>query len=307
MSARLSRFIPAVIAGLSYRFMNEGVIRESRWDFSRWSKLRAIGNTRVHYLDVGRTEPDSTLLIVHGYLGSTVPLFDLIGTLSRDLRVVMPDLPAFGASEVPDCSCTMEYYLDFLTRFTRAAGLERFTLMGISMGANISTHYSKDHPQQVERLILLSPFGLHDQAGRMSRIKRWNAFLPLISALVTRRTVERNLRQSILRDECITPELVNAYFKPFTTPRGRRATVEITREIVGRCSMNAVLPQIGQPVLILIGSEDKLLCAEDIDKFRQLLAREQQEIIEDSGHFLYLDSPDIVAQKIATFTRGGKE
>jgi pimeloyl-ACP methyl ester carboxylesterase len=158
MSARLSRFIPAVIAGLSYRFMNEGVIRESRWDFSRWSKLRAIGNTRVHYLDVGRTEPDSALLIVHGYLGSTVSFLDLIDILSPDLRVVMPDLP-----------------------------------------------------------------------------------------------------------------------------------------------------QIGKSVLILIGSEDKLLCAEDSDKFRQLLAREQQEIVEDSGHFLYLDSPDIVAQKIATFTRGGKE
>ena len=287
--------------------MNEGFTRESLWDVSKWSKLCAIGNTRVHYLDVDRHDTDSALLIVHGYLGSTISFLDLIDILSLDLRVVMPDLPVFGASGVPDCSCTMEYYLDFLARFTQTAGLDRFTLMGISMGANIAAHYSKEHPQQVERLIFLSPFGLHDQGGRMSRIKRWNAFLPLVSALVTRRTVQRNLRRRILRDECITPKLIDAYFKPFTTARGRRATVEITREIVGRCSMDAVLPRIGQSVLILTVSEDKLLCAEDFDRFRRLLARKQLEIIEESGHFLYLDSPDIVAQKIVTFTRGGKE
>jgi pimeloyl-ACP methyl ester carboxylesterase len=70
---------------------------------------------------------------------------------------------------------------------------------------------------------------------------------------------------------------------------------------------NAVLPRIEQPVLILVGSEDKLLCAEDRDKLHQLLAREQLEIIEESGHFLYLDSPHVVSNKIVTFTRGGKE
>ena len=59
------------------------------------------------------------------------------------------------------------------------------------------------------------------------------------------------------------------------------------------------------PVLILIGSEDKLICPEDREKLRRLLADEQLEIIEESGHFLYLDSPDVVSKKIVRFTRGG--
>jgi pimeloyl-ACP methyl ester carboxylesterase len=71
--------------------------------------------------------------------------------------------------------------------------------------------------------------------------------------------------------------------------------------------MDELMPQIEQSVLILIGSEDKLLCAEDRDKLHQLLAREQLEIIEESGHFLYRDSPDVVSKKIIAFTRGGKE
>jgi pimeloyl-ACP methyl ester carboxylesterase len=271
------------------------------------SKWCTVGNTRIYYLDVDRADSDCTLLIVHGYLGSTVAFLDLIDTLSRDLRVVMPDLPAFGASEVPDCDYTMEYCLDFLARFALAAGLDRYYLMGTSMGANMAAHYAAEHPEQVQGLIFVSPFGLHDQAGRMAKIRRWDAFLPLAASLISRRAVQRRLRRSILNDERITQELVDAYWKPFTTAKGRQAAVEIIRRVVGGCSMDEVLLRIEQPVLILVGSEDKLISPEDCERFRVLLAREQLEIIEESGHFLYLDSPDVVSNKVVTFTRGGKE
>ena len=271
------------------------------------SKWCMVGNTRIHYLDMERTTAGTSLLILHGYLGSTVSFLDLIDRLSPDLRVVMPDLPAFGASGMPDSGCTMEYYLDFLAGFTEAVGLDRYYLMGTSMGANMAAHYAAKYPRAVRGLIFSSPFGLHDQAGRMSQIKRWDAFLPLFCSLITRRGIQRRLRRSILNDERITPELVDAYWRPFTTAEGRRATVEFTREILGRCSMDEVLPQIEQSVLILIGSEDKLLDADDYEKFHRLLAREQLEIIEGSGHFVYLDSPEVVTKKIVTFTRGGEE
>ena len=283
------------------------IVDQPRTTVSPMSKWCTIGDTRVHYLDSDRSGSDGTLLIVHGYLGSTVPFLDLIDRLSRDLRVVMPDLPAFGYSEVPERSCTMEYYLDFLARFTQAVGLDRCYLMGTSMGANIAAHYTAEHSEQIEGLIFVSPFGLEDQAGRMSQIRRWDSFLPLVSSLVTRRTIKRFLHRSIVNGELISPELIDAYWKPFTTPEGRRAAVEVTRRIVGSCSMEELLPQIGQSVLILIGSEDKLLCAGEKEKFRLLLVREQLEIIEAGGHFLYLDSPEVVSQKIVTFTSGGSE
>ena len=57
--------------------------------------------------------------------------------------------------------------------------------------------------------------------------------------------------------------------------------------------------------MILIGSEDKLVSPEDREKLYNLLADEQLEIIEESGHFLYLDSPGAVSKKIVKFTRGG--
>jgi pimeloyl-ACP methyl ester carboxylesterase len=71
--------------------------------------------------------------------------------------------------------------------------------------------------------------------------------------------------------------------------------------------MDELMPQIEQSVLILTGSEDKLLGADERDKFRQLRKTKRLEIIEESGYFLYLDSPDVVTKPIVTFTRGGME
>ncbi|UCF96112.1 MAG: alpha/beta hydrolase [Spirochaetaceae bacterium] len=270
-----------------------------------WSQWCTFEDKRIHYIDTAAPRNGDTLLIIHGYLGSTVSFLDLIDTLSGDFRVVMPDFPAFGASEAPHSTYTMEFYLDFLEAFSQAVGLDHYFLMGASMGANIAVHYTVLHPQQVQRLIFLSPFGLKDQAGRMAQIKRWDPLLPLAASLITKRNIERWLLRSIYNDDRVTPELVDAYWRPLTTPEGRRITVEITRKIVGRCSMDELLPQIGQPVLILVGSEDTLISLKDREKYSELLADEQLEIVERSGHFVYLDSPDVVSNKTVRFTRGG--
>ena len=90
----------------------------------------------------------------------------------------------------------------------------------------------------------------------------------------------------------------------FVSPFGLHGQAGRLRQIK---RWEAVLLRIEQSVLILIGSEDKLLCADDRDKLRQRLAGEQLEILEESGHFVYLDSPEVVSRKIVAFTRGGKD
>lgn len=303
---RPAALLPAfILLLLSSCARDTAVVRRAPAAAGPWWASCTIGDTRIHYVDTGLCCCGSSILLVHGYLGSTGPFDDLIEGLSRYMRVVMPDLPAFGQSEVPSCACTMEYYLDFLERFCSHVGLDRFYIAGTSMGANIAAHYTVAHTEQIQGLVLISPFGLHNQDGRMAQIERWNNLLPLASSLVTKRAVERRLRGLIRNDERVTPEFVEGYWKPFTTPEGRKALVQVTRFIVGGVSMDGCLPRIEQPVLILVGTEDTLVSPEDCERFRALLAHEELEIIEQCGHFLYLDSPEVVSRKIVTFTRGG--
>lgn len=56
----------------------------------------------------------------------------------------------------PTC---IEYFLTRIHALVEALSLERFTLIGHSMGGFLSTHYMARHLHLVHRLILLSPAG----------------------------------------------------------------------------------------------------------------------------------------------------
>jgi len=303
-SARIA-FLVLAFSALCSCAANRGVMKPISAALTIRSGWCMIEDTRIHYVDTGDCRGCPTLVIVHGFLGSTFPFQDLIDGLSREMRVVMPDLPGFGVSEPPPVVCSMEYYLDFLESLFQHLNLGRVYLMGTSLGANIAAHYAAEHPNRVRALIFVSPFGLYDQGGRMTQVRRWDPLLPLASRLVTKSGVRRRLQRVIGDGQPLTPGLVDAFYKPFASAQARRATLEVTRHIIGGCSMDEYLPRIEQPVLILIGSADKLLCPGDCEKFRRLLAAERIEMIEGCGHFLYLDSPGVVTEKIVRFTRGG--
>ena len=269
---------------------------------SPWSNWISLGGNRVHYVDTRSAQSGCSLLLLHGYLGSTRSFRGLIAAVPSQVGVVMPDLPGFGEFLEPVGDHSMEFYVDFVQAFSEAVGLERFYLAGVSIGANMAVHYTAAHPQQVQGLILISPFGLHDQAGRMSRIQRWDFLLPVAAALITRAGVERRLRRQVWSRETITPELVDTFWRPFATSEGRRAVVDVTRRILGGCSMNELLPGIDPPVLILVGSRDPLISPEEYREFRRLRPGARMVTLEECGHLVYLDAPDTVSQEILRFT-----
>lgn len=273
---------------------------------SPYSRTVLVDGRDVHYLDTAPGQEGPALLVVPGFLGSTCAVRSLADGLAGCLRVVIVDLPGFGGSAPPARTVSMPFYLEFLAAFASQVGLERFTLAGMSMGASICTGYSVDRPEQVENLILISPFGLRDQGGRAARIRRWEPLLPLACAVVGRRQVERRVRGWTGRDEIVTPELVDSYWRPFTTPQGRRVVAQATREVVARCTIDELLPRVQARILVLVGQNDPLIDADTQARFATLMADGSLRMFADSGHFLPLEVPLAVCQEIHAFIAGGR-
>lgn len=116
-------------------------------------------------------ENEKKLLLVHGNLSSSVFFLPLLPELSKHYDVVIPDLRCFGDSDELPIDATRGYrdWSDDLAEFTSALGWDRFSLLGWSLGGNISMQFAIDHPDRLERLILLapgSPFGIGGVRGR---------------------------------------------------------------------------------------------------------------------------------------------
>ena len=131
----------------AYRLWGRMALREVAVDGLRWS-----------YLDGGRGE---VILFVHGFGADKYRFGPLMPGLSRTRRVVAPDLPGFGESTR---STTLAYDIPSqvarLARFADALGLERFHLVGLSMGGYVSAYYAAEYPQRVLSLALIDAAGV---------------------------------------------------------------------------------------------------------------------------------------------------
>ena len=99
---------------------------------------------------------------MHG-LGSNAALKSarLMAPLGRRFHVFAPDLPGFGESDRPaaaDYSFLMQ--VGAVRAFMQAKGLGRARVVGMSMGGWIAARLAGEHPEMVERLVLVAAAGM---------------------------------------------------------------------------------------------------------------------------------------------------
>lgn len=83
-----------------------------------------------------------------------------IAPLSERFHIIAPDLPGFGESHKPQ-QVTHEYLVkSFMPEFINRLSIRKMHLAGISMGGAVSIGYALDHPENIDSLHLMCPFGL---------------------------------------------------------------------------------------------------------------------------------------------------
>jgi len=118
-----------------------------------------LPHLRVAARDWG-TEGGTPVLALHGWLDNAATFDRLVPRLD-DLRVVALDLPGHGRSDHLPVGCGHHFVdsVPMVIAVADALGWDRFSLLGHSMGAGISSLVPSVVPDRVERLVLLEGFG----------------------------------------------------------------------------------------------------------------------------------------------------
>jgi pimeloyl-ACP methyl ester carboxylesterase len=109
----------------------------------------------VFYREAGA--PDApVILLLHGFPASSFQYRELIPRLADHYRVIAPDLPGFGFTEVPDARgyrYTFDALADTLLAFTEALNLERYALYVFDYGAPTGLRLAMAHPERVTAIV----------------------------------------------------------------------------------------------------------------------------------------------------------
>ena len=113
--------------------------------------------------------PEKTpLVLVHGFGCGIVQFYKNLDHLHSDRRLYALDLPGFARStRIPfpeEAEDVEAEFVSALERWREGVGLERFVLLGHSLGGFLSLSYSMTHPHRVRHLILDDPWGFPERS-----------------------------------------------------------------------------------------------------------------------------------------------
>jgi haloalkane dehalogenase len=142
----------------------------------------------VVYHESGQGGP---LVFVHGvYVGASSYEWSKVYPHFAGMHQVLAvDLLGFGESERPDVPLSAADHVQALVEFVRAkSGGERASIVASGLGAGFVTILAAQHPELVQRLILLMPMG-RVEFGRRRLPKRYGVFsrMPLVNRTFYRR------------------------------------------------------------------------------------------------------------------------
>jgi pimeloyl-ACP methyl ester carboxylesterase len=114
-----------------------------------------VDGLKVFYREAGRVDAP-TLLLLHGFPTAGHMFRQLIPQLADQFRLVAPDLPGFGQTDMPDRDkfhYTFDNIARVIARFTQIIGLKRFAIYIFDYGAPTGLRVAAAHPERITAII----------------------------------------------------------------------------------------------------------------------------------------------------------
>lgn len=173
------------------------------------SKTVRVDNVKIHYLEFGRKNNPS-LLLLHGFHGNANSCFGLSYYLSRKFRVLTPDLPGFGKSEKLKNGFSIASVALSMASFIQQLKLKDYYLYGISMGGAIAAEMVPYTEKNLQCLILLSPLF----SGKYLKMGRKILFLKAMVKLGKIPIVYHNLAPKLMKNDTFMKYLIKTFSPP---------------------------------------------------------------------------------------------
>ena len=258
------------------------------------SKFIEIDGMQVHYRDEGKGFP---IVLIHGTASSLHTWDAWTNQLTKTNRVIRMDLPAFGITG-PNATgnYSIKSYTTFLHQFLDKIKVDKFHLAGNSLGGNIAWNYTAEHPEKIEKLILVDASGLPTNKPQPAVFKM--AKTPVLSSLFLYVTpklfIKKNMKEVYADESKITDELVTRYHKMALRVGNRQAFIDRAKmdfKLGSRANLEK-LKSIQTPTLLIWGAKDNWIPLDNGKRMDSILLNSKLVVLEDSGHVPMEENPE---------------
>lgn len=258
--------------------------------------VKLSDDTRLFVRDQG-TGP--AILWVHGFPFDGSMWDAQREAFSSKYRVIIPDLPGFGRSTVPNDQPTMAGWADDLAQMLDILQVDgQIVLAGLSMGGYVAWEFLRRHRQRLGALILLNT--------------RAEADTPEVAK--GRQVTANKVLHEGLKD--LADTMATRLFSPSTRDRSRQIIEACHQRMMQqppggmaaalhgmaqREDLGGELSKITVPTLVIAGQHDRITPAEEMEHMANQITGATFTLISDAGHLTPVEQPEEVNRVIDEF------
>ncbi len=240
-------------------------------------------------------KPLGSLVLLHGWIGTSSWMFrHVLPELGRRYHTVVPDLPGFGRSQTLVEAPSIDGYRDFVSKLVDELAIDRFHLVGVSVGGTVALNFAHRHPERVQKLAVQGPvyrgsdlpqrFRItYDLLGRIPVITdlipkapiKWWFFVRRLDMGRDTRHLSPEDRRQLGRDILRVPN---------------ETLLDVGRELL-HIDMSEMARRICVPTLVLDGGDARMVPASASRHLARLIPGARSHIIADAGHNVAIEKP----------------
>jgi pimeloyl-ACP methyl ester carboxylesterase len=259
----------------------------------------------MHLLSRGSGYP---VLFIHGMPTSSRLWSGIIDRLSDRFTCLAVDLPGLGQTpQIPYAANQLEVLAEQIEEIRKQHNIEKWHLVGHDAGSAVAVYYAYRYQEHVDHLVLLSPAMFPElKPFYLFRLMRIPVIGELLAPIVSFVFWHVAMRMALEGQDAERDSAVNEFRAPFSGWLGAWRLMSVMR--FGDPSklladIPDILPQLFVPTLIFHGAQDKAVPKRFAERASALMPQ-SKVVVVDSGHFIPLSSPGMLATEISRFFGG---
>ena len=243
-----------------------------------------VGDLTIASMQRGTGRP---LLVLHHSTG-TAGWNRFTDLLAEDFQVIVPDLPGYGHSTMPEWAREPRDLAILMLQYLRKLGLnEGVTLVGLGLGGWIAAELATMNHAPLSSMVLIGAPGLRPEEGEIMDQM-------VIDPTEYARAGFRDNATAIQHlGEAVDPDLVTLW------QFNRVMTARVSwKPYMFSLRLAKLLAEVPTPVLLINGSVDRVIPSAIARQYERALPNAQRNTVEGAGHLVEIEEPERVVDLI---------
>ena len=248
-----------------------------------------INDFDIYYEKYGNSK--STILILPGWGDTRGTFTHIINCFRKNFTIYILDYPGFGESKFPNRDLSLSDYTRLIKDFIAYNNIKNPIIIAHSFGGRIAIDLASSYSVDINKIILIDSAGIKPKTGFMGKFKKYlYKFLKKIGLFLT-----GNLKQKYMN--FLISVFGSTDFKSLSNNM-RNTFIKIINY-----DLSNKLSNILVPTLLIWGNRDFDTPINDGYVMKKSIKDSGLVIINNAGHFSYLDYPSYVDSIIYEFVK----